>query len=88
VRDNPSDVRRRRTGLRAATLLACVVLALAVGVITSALIREPAPANVAPIDLPAATGAATATPTPTPAGGFEPPSSDDDPEDDPFDDDD
>jgi hypothetical protein len=85
VRHNRTDVRRRRTGLRAATLLACVALVLAVGVLTSALIREPAPAKVSPIDLPSGTSAPAATPTPT---AFAPPSADDDPDDDPFDDDD
>jgi hypothetical protein len=69
MRDNPWHVpggqppSRRRTGLRVATLVACLMLIGAVGIITSALISEPEPAEVTAIELP---DAATPTPTPTP----------------------
>lgn len=85
MRDNAWEVPEaerpsRRSRLRVATLLACVALVAAVGLITAGLIREPPREEVAPIEL--AQPAATATPTPT---TFAPPAVGDD-EDDPFDD--
>jgi len=91
VRLNRWTVRNRHSNrLRLAAVIACVALVVAVGVITSALIREPEPAEISVIELPksADTGTATPTATPTPGpGGFAPPDADDD-ADDPFDDDD
>ena len=75
--------------LRAAAVIACVALVVAVGVVTSLLIREPEPARMTPIDLPAASSSPSrrrATPTPAP-GELRAADADDD-EDDPFDDDD